>query len=226
VYKQNKPTGTKMYLYKIIIQTEDYLRFSSREIGKLMETAPIINQTALNYALGLVEQHPYHFNPRVNSIKYRFPVDCLVFPAIPINYKSSTYTQKFERNGEKYSKPLPKQQDTRINLPMLERYKDIRPETIFFTYLISKFPKQINHWVRIGKKLAKCEILQEPIEFEQKEGRFTSSHPQTGLQLTKTHELVGFQYIYNCPPTSIVVGANLIGKYLSFNGQQIPCSLN
>lgn len=209
-----------MKFYRLEIINDDYIYFASREIGQLIETLPIIGEYALNYATGLSES-PYYHRKQIPNYLQELPPKNFIFPAIPSNYSREVHSWRFTRK-EGYHQDQPSPKDRAINLPLFERICTLSPGSRFISYFATRTDYIIPHWIRLGKKLAKCEVTAKRIRFDLKDGDFESSHPVTGLTFASAYPLFSFSHIENRPPTSIIFGAKSNGKYLHTEAGDFP----
>ncbi|MGB3694452.1 MAG: type I-D CRISPR-associated protein Cas5/Csc1 [Spirulinaceae cyanobacterium] len=211
-------------IYRLQLELHDSLYFATREIGRLYETEPILHNYALSYALGLVDSLTYSTTV-VEEDSYRYfcpeqvpkyeehltPLNTqriYVTPAYTIAYSSILNTWKYANNN--YHVEM---QKTQKNIPSFGRAKEIAPESLFETFIISQKPLKLPRWIRLGKWMskAKVEVKQLPPP-QKKTGSFTFPHPLNPLDVMFTHQVISYDVV-NMPPVSLIRNVQMEGEY-------------
>jgi len=169
--------------YRLEIKTEGLIRGAAREIGRLVETGSYISNTSLYYALGIsssryvdTEQKPQYVGDTKQAVEEE---NIYVAPARPVGETSYT-TLLSTVSGNKYAKLNLSGGDDPVgglNFPKIGKEKVLKSENKFETFIMSEEELDIPNYFRLGKKRGKCKLTVEEIDIEEKEGKFTSSHP-------------------------------------------------
>ena len=172
-----------MKAYRLEIKTEGLIRGAAREIGRLVETGSYISNTSLYYALGIsssryvdTEQKPQYVGDTKQAVEEE---NIYVAPARPVGETSYT-TLLSTVSGNKYAKLNLSGGDDPVgglNFPKIGKEKVLKSENKFETFIMSEEELDIPNYFRLGKKRGKCKLTVEEIDIEEKEGKFTSSHP-------------------------------------------------
>jgi CRISPR type I-D-associated protein Csc1 len=164
----------------IIIESEDYIRFTSREEVRTKITYPVLHNIALQYAFKNVRSRGNRLKKMVPSYLEDFkrtPPPYYLFPAIPVSSirrgkngaihcddepVSPMTSVLFNCQDNDYrSENIEKAERRSWNMLMYSNVFMINPETVFVTFFLSgksldelSFPSI----VRIGKKGGKCKV--------------------------------------------------------------------
>lgn len=199
--EEKEVTKEKKYAYHVQIELEDYLFFASQEKGKVAETAPLLHNYALAYALGWSTSPYYHEKQKPAYAEQLCPLNeagLYIFPASPL--KVSHCLMQYNTTSEAFL--MIREQST--GFPNWGYIKCIRPESRFETYVLSHHPISFSKRIRLGKwmSLARLEVQEAALE------RSTGSRCDhlvnvQDLSLLPTY----FTSLYNVLPTRLVKGA-------------------
>ena len=139
----------------------DNLYYASREYGRFYETEKYLHNYGLTYALGLVQPAPAYFTnmqePRYEQeLQAERVGNCYVTPAYPLRIDFSFTT--FKMASVPYYSFTPKESKNRV---VFGRSKELAPESTFEFFVFTKEKRHLPQWVRLGKWMAKAEILYE-----------------------------------------------------------------
>lgn len=139
----------------------DNLYYASREFGRIYETEKYLHNYGLTYALGLIQPAPAYSNstqePRYEEELHIERVGgCYVTPAYPLHVDFSFNT--FKMAAEPYYSRTPKESRNRI---VFGRAKELAPGSTFEFFVFAQEKKMLARWVRLGKWMAKAEIVHE-----------------------------------------------------------------
>ncbi len=172
--------------------------FASMEKGKVAETAPLLHNYALAYALGWASS-PYYHERQIPQ--YREHLQALntqgiyIYPAIPLevshrlmqyNTIDETFVLKKEKN---------------IGYPNWGYIKCIRPGARFRTYILSHDELNLPRQIRLGKWMSAASLHPKKVSIQPSQSK-SSSH---ALNVQDLKELPSyFSALYNLLPTRLV----------------------
>lgn len=191
----------KRFAYRIVIELEDYLFFSSMEKGRSTETAPLLHNYALAYAMSWTVS-PYYYKYQAPEYeKHLQPLNqegVYIFPAVPreVTHRLMQYNTTSE------SFMMTRAQS--LGYPNWGFIKCIRPGSTFETYALGhhslSFPKRI----RLGKWMSQARLEIEEIVPKRGKGKYSS----VMLNVQDLAEIpTYFTSMYNILPTRIVQSA-------------------
>lgn len=149
------------YIARCHMTLHDNLYYASREYGRFYETEKYLHNYGLTYALGLVQPAPAYFNgsqePRYEEeLQAERVHNCYVTPAYPLHIDFSFNT--FKMATVPYYSITPKESRNRV---VFGRAKELAPESTFEFFVFAEEKKRLPRWVRLGKWMAKAEIVHE-----------------------------------------------------------------
>lgn len=218
------------HIYRCTLELHDSMYFTTREIGRLYETEPILHNYGLCYALGLVdsdrhsttvsEEHSYRYFCPEQVPKYEEHLTPLnqqgiyVTPARAVSHATVLNTWKYANNN--YHVEMEK---TQKNIPSFGRAKEIAPESQFECFIISEKPLSLPKWVRLGKWASKAEVFVEALEKSKlhQAAEFTYPYPLNPLDVMFTHQVLSYDTV-NMPPVSLIRNVRMRGEYYTFEG--------
>jgi CRISPR-associated protein Csc1 len=204
-----------MHIYRLYLTLQDPLYFATRELGRLYVTERYLHNYALTYALGFAQsgyhdaEHIPHYQEDVEPLNQR---EIYVAPARPIDSSYVTHTYKWANlhshvEMEQISK----------NIPTYGRIREIAPESVFETFIISSEPLKIPNWIRLGKWMSKVAVTIQPLTLKlNREDVFTCSHPLNPLDVMFTNQVLSYDTI-NMPPVSLIRNAQMRGEFYTFD---------
>jgi CRISPR-associated protein Csc1 len=222
-------------IFRVDITLHDYLFYASREMGYLWETAPLIHNYSLTYALNFC-QSSYHFsNPQIPKYAEHLQTvnaaEIYVTPAKLNLVESGSQTSdtqfwKLEFNGEKYHKRTASRDNTKTNIPLIGRNKLIHPEVCFTAYLLLKNLPNLPKWIRLGKWDSKAEVIYTELNYTQEKGNFKTQIYLNPLDINPKTNIKSFD-VFNMPPSSLIQNLHAEGEYFELeNGIQLPAKLS
>lgn len=202
-----------MNIYYCTLTTHDFLSFASYDVAKITITENIIHNYALTYAIhyetAVLDRIKKPTYEKDLSKMTKFPT-----PAIMTNNKSlmkQTYNVIDEATLKTQT-----QKGVDFYTPDFGVYYKLPPGSKFNFYLINLEEKQAQRrLIRLGKKSCLCSIeytkLQNIQERETKDTTVKISHPVNPIDLEG--KIKSYDQIIFIPPSPIVIGANITGKY-------------
>lgn len=192
---------TKRHAYKIVIELEDYLFFSSMEKGKVAETAPLLHNYALAYAMSWVVSPYYYEYQSPEYGRHLQPLNeqgTYIFPAAPLEV--SHRLMQYNTTPESFL--MTRAQS--LGYPNWGFIKCIRPGSRFETYALSHHPLVFPRRIRLGKWMSQARLEVEEIVPEPGKGKRCASMINVqDLQKIPAY----FTSMYNVLPTRLVRGA-------------------
>jgi CRISPR-associated protein Csc1 len=216
------------HIYRCRLELHDSLYYSTREIGRLYETKPILHNYSLCYALGLVdsavhsttvpEEHSYRYFCPEQVPKYAEHLTPLneqgiyITPARAVHHTSVLHTWKYANNN--YHVEMEK---TQKNIPSFGRAKEIAPESVFECFIISEKSLTLPKWIRLGKWMSKAEVTIQHLTLKfNRENVFTCCHPLNALDVMFTNQVLSYDTI-NMPPVSLIRNVQMRGEFYTFD---------
>ncbi|SFS75103.1 type I-D CRISPR-associated protein Cas5/Csc1 [Marininema halotolerans] len=194
IYQQSEMTQA----YHLRIEMEDYLFFASMEKGKVAETAPLIHNYSLAYALGWCES-PYYFEKQ--TPRYQEHLQPLneagkyIYPAIPLDY--SHRLMQYNTTPE----PFQMTREQSMGFPNWGFIKCIRPGSVFETYVLSSDVLSLPGRIRLGKWMSQAKLVVSPCEIKKGEAS-SSPHLINVKDIDRIPSF--FSSMYNIMPTRLV----------------------
>ncbi|RAL26156.1 type I-D CRISPR-associated protein Cas5/Csc1 [Thermoflavimicrobium daqui] len=179
---------------------EDYLFFASMEKGRVAETAPLIHNYALAFALGWTSS-PYYHEKQVPQ--YPSQLDPLnskglyIFPAMATKYTSRL--MQYNTLDETWT--LVKKKS--IGYPNWGFIKCLSPGSKFYTYVLSADPIHFPNQIRLGKWMSSVSLQLKEVSL-QKSMCKQCDHTMNVKDLP--HLPVYFTSLYNILPTRVIQG--------------------
>lgn len=226
-------------IYRCTLELHDSLYFATREIGRLYETAPVLHNYALTYALGLVDsdryattvsdEDSYRYFCAEQVPKYKqhlMPLNqrgIYVAPARAVHYSTVLNTWKYANNN--YHVEMEK---TARNVPGFGRTKEIAPESQFEFFVISASAIELPKWIRLGKWASKAEIVSQTLMPKPSTlGEVTISHPLNPLDVMFTNQVLSYDTV-NMPPVSLIQNVRMRGEFYTFENSslKIPAQMH
>lgn len=199
--KSKVQVGEKNYAYQVTIELEDYLFFSSMEKGKVAETAPLLHNYALAYAMGWVDSAYHHEAQAPAYDRELHPVNTqgiYVYPAVTVQVTH----RLMQYNTTDESFLMTRAQS--MGVPNWGFIKCIRPGSVFQTYVLSQEPIQIPSRIRLGKWMSQASLQVEEVSL----AKTTNKHSPHLVNIQDISALPAyFSAMYNLLPTRLVQGA-------------------
>lgn len=223
--------------------------FSSQEISNYYQTAPLIGNYALAYALGFCHS-PYH---NKSEIRYRKDLLPLNEQGIYVTPATLTHAPRFtlaqfnaqpdaywyamannvivtrpdgtwvEKRGSKwYVKHTPNERGKGVGLENRPQHGRIRflsigNEAVF--YVISREPRQLPRYMRLGKFMSKARIKTVSVDHTEVEGQQVAiPFLLNPADFSPTTKLTTFDLI-NVPPTPLVKNGTMNGRFYQLNAE-------
>lgn len=204
------------YIARCHMTLHDNLYYASREFGRFYETEKYLHNYGLTYALGLVQPAPAYFN-NLHEPRYEEELQaervgrCYVTPAYPLRIDFSFIT--FKMAAVPYYSFSPKESKNRV---VFGRAKELAPESTFEFFVFTEERKQFPRWVRLGKWMAKAEIVYEWYTVGTEQAKVKEmKHPQliacpiNPLDLPRDR-LSTFNIVV-MPPVSLLTNVRVVG---------------
>jgi CRISPR-associated protein Csc1 len=205
-----------MHIYRLCLTLQDPLYFATRELGRLYVTERYLHNYALTYALGLSQsnyhdaEHIPHYQEDIEPLNQR---GVYITPACPIDSAYVTHTYKWANLHSHVE-----MQQISKNVPTYGRIRELAPESIFETYIISSESVNLPAWIRLGKWMSKVEVRQsKPLKFELKTDDFLCSHPLNPLDVMFSHQVLSYDTV-NMPPVSLIRNVRIHGQFYELEG--------
>lgn len=188
----------KRFAYRIVIELEDYLFFASAEKGKVAETAPLLHNYALAYAMSWAVS-PYYY--KYQAPEYSQHLQPLNEKGIYIFPASATEVTHRLMQYNTTSESFLMTRAQSLGYPNWGFIKCIRPGARFETYSLSHKSLSFPTWIRLGKWMSQARLEVEEITPEPGKGK--QSPVMLNVQdLPKTPDY--FTSMYNVLPTRLV----------------------
>lgn len=195
-----------MNVVEVVLETQGKVGFASREVGRTVDSAEYVLNTALHYALGFASGRYVDTEHRPTYVEDTDSIvdELYITPAEPLespNYWTTIYNARGDRYTTiNYSAADDPNQD--INIPRFGRERAFSHGNEFRCYVIPKdgnagtIVSELPPYARLGKKRGKVKLHVRTIEARKEEGKFTLNHP------------IG-AYDYNGKPLGSVISKNM-----------------
>ncbi|WGI17877.1 type I-D CRISPR-associated protein Cas5/Csc1 [Methanonatronarchaeum sp. AMET-Sl] len=217
-----------MKAYRLEIETEGFIRFASREVGRLVDTGDFISNTSLYYALGLVNSPYIDTLKKPTYIKDTNDIHRKIYvaPAVPINDLKHTNLLTTVSGNNYITLNLPASDSRNVinkkNYPKLGSERVLTPQNRFETFLIVREPDysfDLPRYFRLGKKRGKAKVHLEEIDVIEKTGVFNLNHP---IGVYDTDMVPSANLITKkIRPVPLMLQARYEGKYLELNTDKV-----
>jgi CRISPR-associated protein Csc1 len=217
---------TSMHIARCHMTLHDNLFYASREFGRFYETEKYLHNYGLTYALGLVQPAPAYFNgsqePRYQEeLQPERVGGCYVTPAHPLRVDFAFIT--FKMANAPYYSDTPKESKNRV---VFGRAKELVSGSTFEFYVFAEKQRQLPTWIRLGKWMAKAEILykwytvgtKEANAIELKEPQRVAC-PINPLDIPH-HRLSTFDIVV-MPPASLLTNPRVTGPCCKLSAESI-----
>jgi CRISPR-associated protein Csc1 len=200
-----------MQLYHCRLTFHDSLFYETRTLGRLYETAGLLHNIALSYALGFAAT-PYHHATDVPQYAAELaPLNeagIYVTPAGGDDVRYVVHTFKF---GDERSSVM--MERSNANIPTYGRAKEAGIGSRFSFGVLSEQPLEFPRWIRMGLWMSKARLgVTEPIPLRQVNGEreeTVSLYPLNPADLPPTATLRLFDLV-SMRPTSLVENALIL----------------
>lgn len=213
-----------MNVLEATIRTRGEITFTSREVGRLADTGPIVLNTALYYALGLAKGQyvDRSFEPTYIADTDSIAEEVYVSPAAPIPGTNPQYvTTTYNATRDEYAVVNYAAEDDPYegrNLPSYGRRRSLTRGTELRFFIVPRerdaptLADELPQYIRIGKKRGKARIDLAVREATQQSGRFRLNHPIGAYDYDEVP--IGNVITKSMQPTPIVLQADYDGSYL------------
>lgn len=212
-------------LVEVVLTTHGNVGFSSRKIGRTVDTEPCILNTALYYAFGLargqyidVVQKPTYVDDTADIAD-----DVYITPATPYEQQSPTYftSNRSARTDDYIEKNYKGQDDpdSGKNIPKFEAERRFQPGNTFRCFIAAKTDhgcdliQHLPRYIRLGKKRGKVKATYNEIEFTMQTGSFPVTHP------IPIYDHLGYPsgdvIVKNMKPTPLIYQGTLDGDFIT-----------
>ncbi|SEN14971.1 type I-D CRISPR-associated protein Cas5/Csc1 [Lihuaxuella thermophila] len=191
----------KNYAYRVRIELEDYLFFSSMEKGKVAETAPLIHNYALAYAMAWANSFYYHEAQAPAYQRELHPLNAqgnYVYPAVPVHVTHRV----MQYNTTDESLLMTRAQS--MGIPNWGFIKCIRPGSVFETFVLTQEPVLLPSRIRLGKWMSQATLKVEEVSLTKAKRRHCP-HMVNIRDLSRLPYY--FSAMYNVLPTRLIQGA-------------------
>jgi len=176
-----------MNVVEVVLETQGKVGFASREVGRTVDSAEYILNTALHYALGFAQGRYVDTLHRPKYVEDTADVadDVYITPAEPVE-SPSYWTTIYNARGNRYATinyAAANDPDQDINIPRFGRERAFSHGNEFRCYVIpkdadaSEVVSDLPAYVRLGKKRGKAKLHVRTINGRRKNGEFTLNHP-------------------------------------------------
>jgi len=164
-----------MIIQECVMELKEDVMYVSSELGNEYHAYGLIGNTALPYALGLIDVHYTSFKNPMHATHFRDLVtrDIYVTPATFID----DVTFKIERFNcipDRYNITWGSDKGRSENYPDEGWFKMIARGNVAVFHVLSPNGVDIPRYVRIGKFMSKCKITEQRVNFTERDGSFTS----------------------------------------------------
>ncbi|WP_164491617.1 type I-D CRISPR-associated protein Cas5/Csc1 [Staphylospora marina] len=184
-----------------MIELEDFLFFSSMEKGKVAETAPLLHNYALAYAMSWAVSPYYHEHQAPEYERHLQPLNhegIYIFPASPVEVTHRL--MQYNTTPE----PFLMTRAQSLGYPNWGFIKCIRPGSRFETYALSYNPLSFPSRIRLGKWMSQARLEVEEVDPERGKGK----HCPAMINVQDLPKIpTYFTSMYNVLPTRLVMGA-------------------
>lgn len=211
-----------MHVVEVILETQGKVGFASREVGRTVDTAEYLLNTALHYALGFASGRYIDTEHRPTYIEdTEAVVDQLyITPAAPLE-SPNYWTTIYNARGNDYTTvnyAAADDPDQDINIPRFGRQRAFSNGNEFRCYIIPReqsagaILETLPAYVRLGKKRGKAKVHAKIIEASRETGEFTLNHPISVYDYTESP--LGNLISKNMRPTPLLLQAEYNDEYL------------
>lgn len=212
-----------MQVVEVVLETQGKVGFASREVGRTVDTAEYLLNTALHYAFGFAkgryvdrEHRPTYIEDTAGIVDKFY-----ITPAEPIDsvsYWSSIYNAR----GDSYTTvnyAAADDPDQDINLPRFGRERAFSHGNEFRCYILPSkrsarsIADDLPAYVRLGKKRGKAKLHTRLVDARREAGTFTLNHPIGAYD--HSGKPLGNLITKNMRPTPIIVQAEYDETYVA-----------
>lgn len=211
-----------MHVVEIILETQGKVRFASREIGRTVDTAEYLLNTALHYAFGFASGRYVDTKHQPTYVEdTEAVVDQLyITPAAP-RESPSYWTTTYNARGDDYTAvnyAAADDPDQDINIPRFGRERAFSHGNEFTCYILpreqsaNEILDALPAYVRLGKKRGKAKVHARTVEARRQTGQFTLNHPISTYDYTELP--LGSLVSKKMRPTPLVLQAEYEDEHL------------
>ncbi|MBD3190844.1 MAG: type I-D CRISPR-associated protein Cas5/Csc1 [Candidatus Heimdallarchaeota archaeon] len=202
-----------MKVFLCRLRTHDFLAFSSYDVAKVTITESIIHNFALTYAIHYctsvldVQKKPHYIKDLSQMTKFPTPAE--------MTNNRSLVKQTYNTIDEVTLKTKTSYGENYYS-PDFGVYYKLPPDTCFQFFLLSLDDDPPRRLIRLGKKDCLCSLDVTELQLlsvkEATEQPVTISHPINPVDVVG--EIVAYEQLIFIPPTPIICGPSIKGKYL------------
>lgn len=211
-----------MDVVEVGIETHGNVLFASREVGRTVDTAEYLLNTALYYALGFASGRYIDTIHRPTYIEDTDDVADVVYvsPAAPLE-QPDYWTTIYNARGDRYATvnySATEDPEQHLNLPRFGRQRSFTQGNQFRCYLIprsgtaNELLERVPTYVRLGKKRGKAKLSARIITARRESGRFISNHPFSVYDYDETP--LGSVISKKMRPTPLILQAEYDDEHL------------
>lgn len=212
-----------MHVVEVILETQGMVGFASREVGRTVDTAEYILNTALHYAFGFARGRYVDTEHRPTYVEDTDTVadELYITPAEPIE-SPQYWTTIYNARGDSYTTinySAADDPDQDYNLPRFGRQRSFSHGNQFRSYIIpktidaSEILEHLPTYVRLGKKRGKARLRVRTLNARRETGQFTLNHPISAYDYAEPP--LGSVVSKNMRPTPLILQAEYDDEYLS-----------
>lgn len=216
-----------MQVVEVVLETQGMVGFASREVGRTVDTAEYVLNTALHYAFGFASGRYVDTEHRPTYVEDTESVvdELYVTPAEPLE-SPSYWTTIYNARGDSYTEinySAADDPDQDYNLPRFGRQRAFSHGNYFRSYIIpksvsaSEIVDELPAYVRLGKKRGKAKLHIRILNARRETGEFTLNHPISTYDYTEIP--LGSVISKNMRPTPLLLQAEYDDEYLSIPRQ-------
>lgn len=197
-----------MHLYDCRLTFHDNLFYETRTLGRLYETAGLLHNIALSYALGFAETSHYHATDMPQYAAELAVLNEARVYVTPAGGDEVRYVVHTFKLGDERSSVM--MERSNANIPTYGRAKEVGIGSRFVFGVLSERPLTFPRWIRMGLWMSKARLhVSEPILLHRVDGvreEMVDLYPLNPSDLPPTATLRLFDLV-SMRPTSLVENA-------------------
>lgn len=212
-----------MNVVEVVLETKGNVVFASREVGRTVDTAEYLLNTALYYALGFASGRYHDSTLRPTYVEDTEDVADVVYvtPAAPVE-QPDYWTTIYNARGDRYATvnyTATEDPEQHLNLPRFGRQRSFTQGNQFRCYLIpregaaAELVERLPTYVRLGKKRGKAKLSARTVSARRESGQFTANHPFSVYDYDGTP--LGSVISKNMRPTPLILQAEYEDDHLA-----------
>lgn len=211
-----------MNVVEVVLETQGKVGFASREVGRTVDSAKYLLNTALHYAFGVASGRYVDTEHRPTYVEDTEGIvdELYITPAEPLE-SPNYWTTIYNARGDQYTTinySAADDPDQDINIPRFGRERAFSHGNEFRCYVIpktmsaNKVASDLPAYVRLGKKRGKAKLYVRTVEARREIGQFTLNHPISTYDYDGIP--LGSVISKNMRPTPLLLEAEYEDEYL------------